>query len=129
MAVHDELRERYTKLSSAELLLIVKSPQGRHTTESQHVAASVLASRRLGYRPPPPPVPPADDGTPSGVWATILAIGGYLALHSHCFFGEAKRAGLDDDVLLRVARTVVQNPWSYVVALTACLLILRRRPA
>lgn len=67
-----------------------------------------------------------DGETRSRAWPIVLAIGGYLAAHSHCILGEAERAGLDADVLLRVASSVVHSPWTYVVALTGCLLLLRR---
>ncbi len=95
----DELRERYSRLETEQLLVILAAPKSHYTAEAREVAARILADRRFEKPTPPPPRPTARERETAGWWAAAAAtalFGAHLANH---IFKAVKDAGVDGDVL------------------------------
>ena len=122
----EALRERYVRLPIEELRQIVSSPGSQYTPEAREVAASVLADRRLEEPSPSPPAPMSTQRRSASGSAAASAVATFLALLANDIFRAAKNAGVDADLLLRVTKSVVRSPWSYVVVIASVLLLWRR---
>ena len=121
----DTLRERFERLTSAELWRILKSPRDEYTPEARAIAGALLDARPAEVQDPPPAIEerPAKRGL---VW-TILGAMALGSSHLATIVVRAwQQAEPDADALQRIGHGLLTSPWTLAILAAGALWLWRR---